>query len=106
MECPTCGAEVLKLTGRFVDGEMKYSCKTCNNEYKPLPSIQNCDSFTAHYDSQLGQFFESKEHKVAYLKSKGLTQVSGTMSPKHTEGAGRLVCSRSQYQNHKKYLGD
>lgn len=98
MICPKCAREVRSLTGLYCDGKIRYHCKFCNSNYKSLPSLHNCDTFYSHYDSQLGQYFESKEQKKEFLKTNGLYQVSGTASPKHTEGRGRLVCTKDQYR--------
>lgn len=93
-----CGKDVLKLTGRFVNGSVEYTCEFCGPNEKSFTNVLGCDNFNAHYDLQLDTFFESKEHKANYLKQKGLTQVSGTNSPKQTEGVGRTVCTKGQYQ--------
>jgi len=106
VKCPSCNSETPSIRGFFIDGEMTYKCKNCYNENKCLHTIQGCDSFVPHYDTQLGIHLESREHKQVVLKSLGLTQVSGSESPRQTEGMGRLVCSKDQYRNHKHLLGD
>jgi hypothetical protein len=104
MICPVCKKEVNSLVGRLQDDTINYSCKTCTISYKPLHSLKNCDNFTPHYDTQLGQFFDSKESKKDFMTKQGLYQVSGTDSPRKTEGVGRLVCTRSQYRDKRNIL--
>ena len=101
MLCPCCKKEVTKLVGRFVDGQIQYSCKYCGESQNSFTNILRCDNFTPHYDLQVNEFFESKEHKESYLAKKGLFQVSGTASPRQTEGVGRMVCTKGQYQSLK-----
>ena len=106
MQCPSCKKEVTSLRGGYINGQMSYKCKNCSNENNSLHSLRNCDNFVGHYDLQLGTYIESKEHKARILKERGLTQVSGTDSPRKSEGVGRIVCSADQYRNHKHLLGD
>jgi hypothetical protein len=67
------------------DGE-KAQC-TCGGEahqtWIPHPiAVHGCDVFNPHYDEQVGQWFESADHKKKVLKSLGKVQVSGPASPK------------------------
>lgn len=48
----------------------------------PRIVVHGCDSFNPHYDEQVGQWFESADHKKKVLKALGKTQVSGPMSPR------------------------
>ena len=99
MICKRCKENAKSAVAKYIDGEMVWGCNKCmTSQTNSLIPIKGCDTFNSHYDAQLGTFFESREQKSAYLKSKGLSQVSGTDSPRNTEGRGRLVCTKGQYQ--------
>ena len=106
MRCPACKKPTLKLVFSPLPEDCKYTClcKECLNQTQSPKSavIHNCDSFTSHYDSQLGQYFTSKEEKTSYLKSQNLTQVSGTTTPKSKEGLARLPMTKDQYNRAKR----
>ena len=104
MKCPKCGNEVVALQGRDCNGQVVYKCKNCVNTKMQLPAILGCDTFQPHYDSQIGEWFESKEHKAAVLKEKGLYQLEGTASPKGREGIGRIKMTKGQYERGKDRL--
>ncbi len=104
MICPSCQKEAKSIKGSCVDKKMFWKCNLCSDVYKPLPHIKNCDNFNPHYDSQIGEFFESREHKDNVLKQKGLFQVSGKDSPRQTEGLGRIKCTRDQFERQKDKL--
>jgi len=46
--------------------------------------VHGCDSFNPHYDEQVGQWFETADHKKKVLKAIGREQVSGLASPKNS----------------------
>ena len=103
----------------------EYHCSTCNSYYeesasvadynKPIPctcgdyaeriiasapAIVGSDywsdtKFNPHYDAQLGKYFGTKEEKLNYLKSKDLTQTSGSLSPR-TSTLGATKCNQAQ----------
>lgn len=99
MICPFCKKETPRLTGSSIDGTVIYRCKFCIHTGNKLPSVVNCDNFTPHYDVQVDAYIESKEHKDMLLKKKGLKQTEGTVSPRRTEGKGRIVCTKDQYKS-------
>lgn len=109
-KCDKCGAQVNHIV--FVDKtrvECDYDkvCSTCNGNLKgtiqAAPAIHGCDSFNPHYDSQLGEYVESKEHKAHLLKQYGLTQVAGMDSPR--SGTKQTpVMSKDQARNYSQYI--
>ncbi len=51
--------------------------------------------FNAHYDEQIGQYFETAEQKKAFLKKTNREQISGHLSPRKTKGTS-ILCTKDQ----------
>ena len=92
-KCQKCGL----VFEKFSKG-LRTRCPECKgHSYMTIRKIavHGCDNFTPHYDEQVGQFFESPEHKKHILKRMGLKQTRGPLSPKKNTNM-RFKMSKSQ----------
>ena len=84
MPCPKCGANsntiITKAPG-FI-GSSSYEKR-----------------FTPHYDLQLGQYFQSADHKTKFLNKNEIEQSKGEFSPQ-TESKTRFKCTEKTSQRH------
>jgi hypothetical protein len=80
--------ECSKCADVFEDlSEGKSTVCTCGGDAHqiwtpPKIAVHGCDSFNPHYDEQVGEWFETADHKKKVLKAIGREQVSGLASPK------------------------
>ena len=96
--CPSC-QEYFEAT---VDGDQSNTqCVTCNTTANvvflqfPGSKREYETDFTPHYDMTLGEHFQTKKEKDAFLKLSGREQVSGVTSPR-SDTKLRKSCSRDQ----------
>lgn len=84
--------------GLVSSGELTTDCVQCgkvaNNIIRKM-TVHGADSFNGHYDEQLGQWFESSEHKSKTLQKLGKNQDSGQDSPRKSNKSS-IIMTREQ----------
>lgn len=97
-KCKVCGTQ----KEEFHPVDDRYNCGicTCGGEFfivlQSTPFKGDFINFIPHYDSQMGEYFESAEHKKKRLSELGYTQVSGSFSPKTGETKDRIPCNKEE----------
>ena len=78
-----CGREFEDLVG---SGELTTGCECGGTAHYTIRKIavHGADSFNPYYCEQVGQWFESADHKKKVLKAIGREQISGKDSPRNT----------------------
>jgi hypothetical protein len=92
--CEDCS----KVTEELVNpGDMQIACGCGGKAYQAITKIAvvGADSFNPHHDLQLGQWFESADHKKKFLRETGREQVSGPMSPRKSNKSN-VISTRKQ----------
>jgi len=101
-KCFECGAEQEEHR-KLSEAHICPPC-TCGGEYriiiKTAPSVQGSTldgSFTPHYDTSAGRYFQHASEKTHWLKETGKVQLGGNFSPKlGDKGKSQIPMTKDQ----------
>jgi len=101
-----------KICGRTfedcVDNSETTSICACGHKAEYIITkiaVHGCDSFSPHYDEQVGQYFESPDHKAKILEKMGMVQRSGPDSPRNSNLTS-IKMTKDQARKHDPYMGE
>lgn len=98
--CKICGRTFERMVKNNVRSQKCDCGRRCPATISvPKLEMSKVESFNPHYDYQLGEHFESAEHKMKVLEKLGKIQLGGTLSPRRSS-KDRILCTREQAARH------